>query len=181
MTPLPHITQSKSSHLRPTLVRSFLVYVRATAESNNSLAGFPGSGTWMGVMYLGVGMDWRVPSWQGSLGKYHSWLERGDMESWEKWKRSHPRCAAVERTPERWRLGACAARCGWDCETVQANCAVDWTRCVAVQGQEAALEGRKKDKGDKDIFIWHIKIIKIKLNVKKFPLYQTIAKRPFLL
>lgn len=76
----------------------------------------------MYLVYLGVGMDLRAPNWQESLDKYQSWLEKEDMESWEKWKKScrhlhllhccHPHCAAVGRTLDRWHSGACVARCG---------------------------------------------------------------------
>lgn len=96
-------------------------------------------------------MDWRAPSWQESLDKYHCWLEKEDTESLEKWGKSrlllrcccHPHCVAAGRTLERWRSEACVARCGWGYGTVPASCAVGWTRCAVVPGQEGALDGTK--------------------------------------
>lgn len=101
--------------------------------------------------YLGAGMDWRAPSWPGSWGRYRCWLETEDMESWARWEmnRLHlprrccclPHCVAAGRTLERWRSGACAVHCGWDCGIVPANYAVGWTRCAVVPGQGGALDG----------------------------------------
>lgn len=121
-----------------------------STEEHNSWACCPGSGTQVYLAYLGAGMDWRAPSWQESLDKYRCWLEKEDTESWERWEKNRlrllrrrcccrPRCAAAGRTLERWRSGACAARCGWGCGTVPASCAVGWTRYAAVPGQEGAL------------------------------------------
>lgn len=131
---------------------------KKTKPKHNSLASFPGSGTQTSLTYLGAGMDWKAPNWQESLDMYRCWLEKEDTESWEKWEKSllhllhrcccRPHCAAAGRTLERWRSGACVARCEWGCGTVPANCAVGWTRCAEVPGQEGALDGGAKKAGE---------------------------------
>lgn len=121
-------------------------------------------------------MDWKALSWQESLDKYHCWLEKEDMESWERWKKSRlrcccrPRCAAAGRTLERWRSGACAARCGWGCGTVPASCAAGWTRCAAVPGQEGELgDGVKRTEKGNELAGWKL--------IKKHKRYLAIINK----
>lgn len=128
-------------------------------------------------------MDWRAPSWQESLDKYHCWLEKEDTESLEKWGKSllrlrcccHPHCVAAGKTLERWRSGACVARCGWGYGTVPASCAVGWTRCAVVPGQEGALDGGTKKAGETNCW----KLLKLFFKKNFLNLFFFQAGAPF--